>query len=813
MAKTLPNVESIDTTPAITSKVALEAAQDIVVKYLNVSDAKLSKPRLEIFNRGLLDGSEQPTRLAWFIEATNLTLREYIWIDAQLGVLLLHFSQNPEMKTRNIYDTYNTSTLPGDLVRSEGDLPTGDPDADMAYDFTGDAYDYFFVQHGRDSYDGAGATLVSTVDYCEPDDLCPWKNARWTGSQMVYGDGYSAADDVVAHELTHAVTENTGMLFYYMQSGALNESYSDVFGETVDLTNNAGNDSSTVRWLLGEDLPNGAFRDMMNPTSFDHPGKVSDPEFICTTGDYGGVHTNSGVPNHAYALMVDGGMYNGQTMTGIGLLKADKIQYRALTNYLVSSSDFLDNYNALQQSCADLVGTAGITSADCDQVKKALDSVEMAEPVCLQSETPLLCPEGEAAQYLFSDDLENTLSGNWNTSILSDSTNHWTNTNYCTGSPDIYCTLNAKSGSYSLWGFDSSIMGDSVVEMTQDIVIPATGAHMQFNHSFSFETFFDVFDDGGVLEYSTDSGANWFDAGPLISAGETYGGTITGNGNPLDGRQGFVYSSFGYTASQLNLDNIAGHNVRFRFRTGTNNIIFDNLGWFIDDVQIYTCIIPGLRIDDVSKTEGNTGTSPFNFQVTLLPASTGTVTVNYATVNGTALAGSDYTTTSGTLTFLPGETSKMVTVNVTGDTQAESNETFIVNLGGAYGASIADLQGMGTIINDDVPLLRIDDVSKMEGNTGTSPFNFQVTLLPASTGTVTVNYATVNGTALAGSDYTTTSGTLTFLPGETSKMVTVNVTGDTQAESNETFIVNLGGAYGASIADLQGMGTIINDDY
>lgn len=113
------------------------------------------------------------------------------------------------------------------------------------------------------------------------------------------------------------------------------------------------------------------------------PRKVSDSQFRCSSViDQGGVHTNSGVPNHAYALMVDGGTYNGFTITGLGLTKAGKIQYRALTRYLVSGAKFLDDYLALQQSCTDLSGIAGINASDCAEVKKALDAVEMSKTPC-----------------------------------------------------------------------------------------------------------------------------------------------------------------------------------------------------------------------------------------------------------------------------------------------------------------------------------------------------------------------------------------------------------------------------------------------
>ena len=226
---------------------------------------------------------------------------------------------------------------------------------------------------------------------------------------MVYGEGFSSADDADAHELTHAVTERTANLFYYMQSGALNESFSDVFGETVDLTNGAGTDTAGVRWLIGEDIPGiGALRDMEDPTAFGDPGKLSDAELACITSgaDGGGVHTNSGVPNHAYALMVDGGTYNGVAVTGLGLTKAATIEYRALTQYLLSSSSFADDDAALRQSCTDLVGTDGITAGDCTEVGDALDAVEMSDPwPCGAPAAAQACDAGSPVD-LFYDNFE-----------------------------------------------------------------------------------------------------------------------------------------------------------------------------------------------------------------------------------------------------------------------------------------------------------------------------------------------------------------------------------------------------------------------
>ena len=148
-----------------------------------------------------------------------------------------------------------------------------------------------------------------------------------------------------------------------------------------------------------------------------------------------------------------------------------------------------------------------------------------------------------------------------------------------------------------------------------------------------------------------------------------------------------------------------------------------------------------------------------------------------------------------------------------GDTVGEPDETFVVNLSSPSGAIIADAQGTGTIVNDDVvPTLSINDVSVTEGNSGTTAATFTVTLSAASTSPVTVTYATANGTATAGSDYTATGGTVTFPAGSTTQTLTVTVNGDTTVEPNETFFVNLSGAAGATIAEAQGIGTITNDD-
>ncbi|MDW7707086.1 putative Ig domain-containing protein [Xanthomonas euvesicatoria] len=224
---------------------------------------------------------------------------------------------------------------------------------------------------------------------------------------------------------------------------------------------------------------------------------------------------------------------------------------------------------------------------------------------------------------------------------------------------------------------------------------------------------------------------------------------------------------------------------------------------------------PALSINDVSVNEGNAGTTNATFTVSLsAPAGAGGVSFDIATADGTATAGVDYVASSLTGQTIPaGSSSATFTVLVTGDTLAEPNETFFVNLSNVTGASVSDGQGLGTIVNDDAqPALSIDDVSVNEGNSGTTTATFTVSLSAASGQTVTVNYATADGTATAGSDYVARSGTLSFAPGVTAQGVAVTVNGDTAVEPNETFSVGLSGASNATIARATGTGTILNDD-
>jgi hypothetical protein len=221
--------------------------------------------------------------------------------------------------------------------------------------------------------------------------------------------------------------------------------------------------------------------------------------------------------------------------------------------------------------------------------------------------------------------------------------------------------------------------------------------------------------------------------------------------------------------------------------------------------------VPPLAITDVSRLEGNSDTTAFVFTVRLSAPSNQTVSVNYATADGTATAGSDYQATSGTLTIPAGQTTGTIIVLVNGDTAAEANEAFFVSLSSPTNATIADGQGVGTII-DDEPRISINDVTVTEGNTGTVNATFTVSLSVAYDVAVMVHYQTANGSATAGSDYAAASGDVIIAAGQTTKTFSVAVIGDRSAEPTENFVVNLSAATNGLIVDSQGVGTILDNE-
>ena len=248
---------------------------------------------------------------------------------------------------RSISDARHLQQLPGHLVRAEGAPAVADPAVDEAYDGLGLTWDLYDSVYGRDSLDGRGLGLLGSVHYSTDYD-----NAFWDGRQMVFGDGdgelfgrFTASVDVIGHELTHGVTELEAGLVYAGQSGALNESVSDVFGSLVK-QHALGQTAEQADWLIGADLlrpgvAGVALRSMSAPgTAYDDPVLGKDPQpdsmagYVTTSDDNGGVHLNSGIPNRAFYLAAVAA--GGRAWDTVG-----KVWYAALTDPgLTPTSDF-----------------------------------------------------------------------------------------------------------------------------------------------------------------------------------------------------------------------------------------------------------------------------------------------------------------------------------------------------------------------------------------------------------------------------------------------------------------------------------------
>ena len=273
-------------------------------------------------------------------------------------------------KGRTVYDAGEGTVLPGRLVRAEGDSATSDPAVNEAYDGAGAAYDLFQQEYGRNSIDDQGMRLDSTVHFSKGYD-----NAMWYGQQMIYGDGdedlpegirlwnrFTVAIDIIGHELTHGVTQFEAGLVYRSDPGALNESFSDVFGSMVKQRFN-GQTADQADWLIGAGLftsnVNGsAIRSMKDPgTAYDdpvlgkdrQPGHMNDYQKLPPSYDDGGVHINSGIPNHAF-------YFAATEIGGFAWEKAGLIWYITLRDRLRKNSGFKDAADATFQVAGELFG-------------------------------------------------------------------------------------------------------------------------------------------------------------------------------------------------------------------------------------------------------------------------------------------------------------------------------------------------------------------------------------------------------------------------------------------------------------------------
>ncbi len=781
-----PRISAATAGKRAVSTVESDPAQNVDGDHASTSGLKAVHTELVVYRMGALKGETGKAILAYVVEVTNGdTIRDTVFVDAATNKVVNRYSMMAHDLERELYETSPTTTP----VWVEGDAFPGtlNEDQQNLVNSAGEAYWMFMNTFGRDSYDGAGATMKTVNN--DPRINCP--NANWNGVTTNYCDGVTS-DDVVSHEWGHAYTEYTSGLIYQYQPGALNESYSDVWGETLDLINSredegegdvtttradgdcdptapaklqvtinspaavagpctaaaagfgppynasgvttdvvvatdsadptgpsttdgctaytnaaavagsyayvdrgsctfqvkvdnattagatglvVGHNASglpismsgtstipglmvtqadggrfkqagttnitiaaedttgrtqTTRWLVGEKSVafGGAIRDMWNPTCYGDPGKVTDAEYNCdpNLSDSGGVHSNSGVPNHAYALLVDGGSFNGQTVAGIGIDKAANIWWRAQTAYLTPSSDFTAAADAFEASCADLVGQPinrltteaqatpqpadEITATDCNSVAGAMTAVEMrTEPTqcnfqpMFDKDAPAPCGPGFEKNVIWQEDFEDGLVG-WDVEQeLADLGTYqggfgapWEATSSAPGD-------HAGGVAYGPAPDRGECSGDGVTDFSSrdsiigpEVTLPeaALSPALSFDHYVATEAGYD----GGNVKYSLNGGdytvvpaeAYTFNPPKVLATLEA------GSTNPLAGEPGFTGTDGGkvvgsWGQSQVDLTAIGaqpGDTLRLRFDIGRDGCGGID-GWYVDNVTISTC--------------------------------------------------------------------------------------------------------------------------------------------------------------------------------------------------------------------------------
>ena len=757
----------LDPVPKLDALVVENAALRLIAKQSGrlVQDIEASPAVLMVFREGLVQGRPGANHLAWEVEVAGPSnLHEILYLDAHDGRLL-----DQRSKIHNLDRIVHRRTFPRPIW-SEGDpLPfdsgdvNGDAEINELIDATGDAYSLFanMTNNNYLSFDGLDATMNSVYDSDSID--CP--NAVEMGGITAFCVGM-VSDDVTAHEWTHAYTGWTHGLIYQWQPGALNEAYSDIFGELVDqlngrgtdtpgdirpaldcsnaggspspildvtappsasgpypvggavfnplapwtvsatvelvnddtgtpsdacepingftpgsialidrgtclfrdkvlnaqtvgavgviVVNNQGNDviamggdqprldipavflgqsdgdriksalsegvtatlslggelTDSVRWLIGEDTRAlGAIRDMWSPTCFGDPGRVGSVNYHCNDGDNGGVHTNSGVPNHAFALLIDGGSYNGRQVGAIGSTKAARIYWRAMNTYQTPVTDFRNHADLLETSCQDLVGAqlydlqtgapvaATISTEDCIEVSAAMDAVEMRAHPDQCAFLPLLDPDAPAVEgnlVVFADAFDTDPGSRWGLSNRGIFPEYEPRDWVWTDDPPP----DGEGGAF--FAIDSVLIGDcragsddqsGVMELTgPTIEIPrgTQGPILTFDHWVATEPTWD----GGNVKISVNGGP-FMQIAPGLFLHNSYNDRIrTGNTNPLAGQYAFTGTDQGslsgsWGQSQIDLGSLvtAGDRIVLRFDLGVDGCNGAE-GWYLDNVQV-----------------------------------------------------------------------------------------------------------------------------------------------------------------------------------------------------------------------------------
>lgn len=589
---------ALSTQPSVSAADAAKSAVSSTARAHDVSlvSLKASEPTLSVHDARVMGGPPAPPALVWRVDVTSAAhpeIEQVVLVDAQNGRVAVTFNQSPNAAPKNatqrVCDAANSvSKVPcgtSDGIANPGSSAVSD--VKLAFKYAESTYDFYARRFDRNSLDGKGLTLVSTVRFQRTSGQ-DYQNAFWSSDlgQMVYGKDFATAEDVVGHELSHGFTSFTSGLFYFYQSGALNESLSDIFGELVQRSNDTSDG-----WLLGEDLPVGAIRNMKDPTKTPNPQfSLPQPDKMTSTlwtGDFsgvdrGGVHTNSGVGNKAAYLLTDGDTFNGQTIKGLGIDKTAAIFFRVNAFLLSSSSDYADFGNAMKQACKDLIGskprnkkgntTSAITSTDCQQVAKVVTATEMYKdpqywPIPAEAVT---CPSGKSPSDKLFEKFEASDPSKFK---FAGEASHW-------ALIDVY----AASNTHSVFGGGSG-QYDTSFTQTSAVSVP-NKAYLRFAHYYNLYTNSSGSHAGGVIEYSVKGGA-WKTVPSSMFLDNPYNATLV-SGSALGGQKAFSGFSGGWTSSRIDLSSLAGKSVKFRFRLATDfNGAFD--GWIVDDIRVYSC--------------------------------------------------------------------------------------------------------------------------------------------------------------------------------------------------------------------------------
>jgi len=627
----IPGID-LDPTPTVPSAKARTAAFNILADEISVFDLpwlETNAPTLMVLRMNLARGVPGRDHLVWEIEVSDgAAIREILYLDAHHGKIIDRVSGIHTI-FRQIHQRFLDNTLwrEGDNFPFTGSDAQNNAEVNELILGSLDIHTLFANLSDGDflSWNGNHAAMHSIQNFVYDD--CP--NAFWNGSTTNFCIGM-VADDIVSHEWTHAYTMSTHALFYRVQPGAINEAYSDIFGEIADRLNGRGSDEpdvrrtdggcpstdSSLRWQIGEDSVFGTFRDMWNPACFGDPTRVSDDRYACGEDDSGGVHTNSGIPNHAFTLATDGGGFNATEISGIGLTRSAHIWWRAMSVYQVATTDFPDHADLIELACEDLIGADltdletgdispdRISAAHCIEIAKVMTAVEMRLPPDQCAFEPLLAPSPPSipeSRVIFSEDFStDPFSGDraWSVSNVGV---------YDEYDPRDWAWVDTppegSAGDGAAFAIDSVFIGDCIPGSDDQsgvmyldsppVTILETGreAFLVFDHYVATEGMWD----GGLVEISVEGrpflelplSSFLFNPYSLILKN-----TSDGNDNPLAGRWAFTGSDGGsvrgsWGQSQVSLDGIAapGETVVIRFAFGVDGC--NGLdGWYLDRVQL-----------------------------------------------------------------------------------------------------------------------------------------------------------------------------------------------------------------------------------